>query len=197
MNRILKNVLLLSAVTLPLAGPAMAADTYTLDPNHTNVFWQANHLGFSNPSGKFGDVTGTLTLDEAKPENSKVDVLIKPAVMVTGIAKFDDHLKSKDFFNVDKFPTATFKSTKVERIGDDAAKVTGDLTLLGVTKPVVLDVKLNKIGDNPMSKIKTAGFSATTTIKRSDFGMDMAIPNVSDEVKITIESEANIVKAGK
>lgn len=171
---------------------AQAADTYTLDPSHTNIFWHADHFGFSTPSGKFSDVSGTLVLDEQKPENSKVDVTIKTASLVTGIPKFEEHLKSKDFFDVAKFTQATFVSDKVTVTGKDTAKVAGVLTLHGVSKPVVLDVKLNKIGEHPMTKEKAAGFSATTTVKRSDFGMSYALPGVADEVKITIESEANI-----
>jgi len=171
---------------------AAAADTYTLDPSHTNITWHAEHFGFSKPNGKFPGVQGTLTLDEQKPENSKVNVTIQTASILTGIAKFDAHLKSADFFNVEKFPTATFVSDKVEPSGKDMAKVQGTLTLLGVAKPITLDVKLNKIGENPINKKKTAGFSATTTIKRSEFGMSYGTPGVGDEVVVTIESEANL-----
>ncbi len=189
-NTILK-ALAVSAISL-CALSAQAAETFTLDPSHTNVVWSANHFGFSNPSGKFAKVEGTVTLDEAKPANSKLNVTISTASIVTGIEKFDEHLKSKDFFNAEKFPVATFVSDKVEVTGKDTAKVHGNLTLLGVTKPEVLDVKLNKIGENPMNKKKTAGFSATTTIKRSEFGMGYGIPNVSDDVKIAIEAEATL-----
>ena len=96
------------------------------------------------------------------------------------------------FFNSEQFPTATFSSNKVEITGPDTAVVTGDLTLVGVTKPVTLDVKLNKIGENPISKLKTAGFSATGVVKRSEFGISYALPGVSDEVQIAIEAEANV-----
>lgn len=172
--------------------PALAADTYTFDPAHTTVIWKAEHLGFSHPHGLFSNVEGTLTLDEATPANSKVDVTIKTDNIATGIAKFDDHLKSKDFFNVKEFPAATFKSTKVEKTGDNTAKVTGDLTLLGVTKPVTLDVTLNKKGEHPMSKKPTVGFTATGTIKRSEFGLSYGVPNVGDDVPIMIEAEASL-----
>jgi len=191
MNKI-KKLLLISALSVTaLSTNAHAADTYTLDPTHTNITWQVNHLGFSNPNGKFTNTQGTLVLDEAKPENSSVKVTITPGSSLSGVEKLDEHMKSDSFFDVVKFPTATFESTKVEVTGKDTAKVTGNLNLHGVTKPVVLDVKLNKIGEHPMTKAKTAGFSATTTIKRSDFGMNYGIPAVSDEVKLTIESEAN------
>lgn len=189
--RFLTRCLLVSTVSLASVS-AYAADTYTLDPMHTNVFWHANHMGFSTPSGKFADVKGTVTLDEAAPQNSALQVTIASASIVTGIEKFDTHLKSKDFFNVEQFPTATFVSTKVEPTGTNTAKVTGTLTMLGVAKPVTLDVKLNKIGENPMTKAKTAGFSATGTIKRSEFGMNYGVPMVADDVQLTIESEATI-----
>ncbi len=192
MKNIIKQIVLTSAIYIPLSLSAHAAETYNLDPSHTNITWHANHFGFSNPSGKFAKTEGVLTLDEAKPANSKVEVTISTASIVTGIDKFDEHLKSDDFFKVVKFPEAKFVSQKVDLKGRDAAKVTGNLTLLGVTKPITLDVKLNKIGENPINKKKTAGFSASTTIKRSDFGINYALPGVSDEVKIDIESEANL-----
>ncbi len=190
MKRILLSSLAALALFLPSAGHA--ADTYKLDPNHTNILWHANHFGFSNPSGRFGIKDGSVTLDEANPANSKVDVVIDIKGLVTGIDKFNEHIKSKDFLDADQFDTASFKSTKVDVTGKDAAKVTGDFTLHGVTKPVVLDVKLNKMGEHPMNQKKTAGFTASTVIKRSDFGISMYVPNVSDEVKIDIEAEASV-----
>lgn len=165
---------------------------YVFDQTHTQVTWHANHFGFSTPNGKFTDVSGDITLNEKNPEKSSVNVVIKTAKIDTGIEKFDEHLKSKDFFNVEKFPEAKFTSKTVEVTGKDTAKVTGSLTLLGVTKDVVLDTKLNKIGENPFTKKKTAGFSATTTIKRSDFGMSYGVPGVADDITLTIEAEATI-----
>ncbi len=192
MSLSLARVLAATALlALPLSA-AQAADTYKFDPSHTTVVWDADHLGFSHPHGLFPEVEGTLTLDESAPANSKLDVTIHTDKIATGIAKFDDHLKSKDFFNVEKFPTATFKSTKIEKTGDKTAKVTGDLTLLGITKPVTLDVTLNKKGEHPMNKKPTVGFSATGTIKRSDFGISYGLPNVGDDVPLTIEAEASL-----
>jgi len=170
-----------------------AAETYKLDPTHTAVTWHVNHFGFSTPSGKFMSVDGTLVLDEAKPEASKIDVTIDISGLNSGVPKLDEHLLTPDFFDVAKYPTATFKSTEVDVTGKDTAKVTGDFTLHGVTKPVVLDVKLNKIDKN-MKGVKTAGFTASTMLKRSDYGMDAYVPNLGDEVKIEIESEANLVE---
>jgi polyisoprenoid-binding protein YceI len=177
--------LLLASVT------AEAAETYTMDPSHTAVTWTINHFGFSNPWGKFSMITGTLTLDEQAPQNSMVSVTIPMAELVTGIEKLDEHVKSPDFLDVATYPEATFVSTKVKLTGKATADVYGTLTMHGVSKPEVLHVKLNKVGENMMKK-KTAGFSATATIKRSDFGVTKYVPMLGDEVKLYIESESNI-----
>jgi polyisoprenoid-binding protein YceI len=183
-------------VCLPAAALA-APETYSLDPNHTNVEWHASHFGFSTPSGKFANVEGKLVLDEAAPAKSSVEAVIWTDSLITGIPKFDEHLKSLDFLNVEKYAKATFKSTRVEMTGKHTAKVHGQFTLLGVTMPIVLDVKLNKIGTSMAHKVKSAGFSATTTLKRSQYGMTFGLPGVPDEVLITIESEANLIDAPK
>lgn len=194
----MKKLLLALAVTTTVAtgvfGAAQAAETYAFDPTHTNIVWHANHFGFSNPSGRFGVTEGKLVLDEAAPQNSTVEVTIDVNGLVTGIEAFDTHLKSADFLDTAQFPTATFKSTAVEVTGEKTAKVTGDLTLHGVTKPVTLDMTLNKIDNNPLINKKTAGFSGKIVLKRSDFGISAYVPNVSDEVTIQIEAEANIVE---
>ncbi len=190
----MKKLLLttLAAGSMFLAANQALAEQYTLDPTHTNIVWKTSHFGFSSPSGKFAKVEGSFNLDEDAPENSSVNVTIYPASIVTGIEKFDAHLASPDFFNAEKFETAQFTSTRIEMTGEDSAKIHGDLTLLGVTKPVVLDARLNKIGINPLNNLKTAGFSATTTIKRSEFGMGWGVPNVGDDVLIEIEAEGNV-----
>lgn len=180
---------ILAAATI-FTAPALAADTYTFDPTHTSVIWSAGHMGKSNPHGIFANIEGTLVLDEAKPENSRIDVKIPTGMIATGIAKFDEHLKSKDFFNVAEFPDAKFVSTKVEKTGEKTAKVTGNLTLLNFTKPVTLDVTFNGKGPNPMSGKEVVGFSASGVIKRSEFGIEYGVPHVPDEVKIQIEAEA-------
>jgi len=185
------KLIILTTLSLAFASPVFAApENFMIDPNHTNILWNVNHFGFSSPSGRFGIKGGNLVLDEKDIKKSKIEVVIDVASLVTGIKKFDEHIKSADFLDTDKFPTADFKSTKVDVVDKNNVKITGDFTLHGVTKPVVLNVKINKIGIHPMAKKKAAGFSATTIIKRSDFGIDKYIPNVSDEVKISIESEA-------
>jgi len=190
MKNFLRTGLVIAGLLFSVSA-AQAADTYTIDPNHTSVVWTINHFDFSHPWGKFAQVTGTLTLDEQAPQNSKVSAIIPVGNFLTGIDKLDEHLKSAAFFDVATYPTASFASNKVTQTGKDTATVDGMLTLHGVTKPVTLAVTLNKIGQNMMNK-KTAGFSATATIKRSDFGMTSYLPGLGDEVKLYIESEANL-----
>lgn len=191
----MKRILLAAALGLAFAGTASAAAlTYKIDPNHTDVVASWSHFGFSNPVAHFGKVDGTITYDPAKPAASKVEVTIPLDGLDSHVADFDEHLKSADFFDAAKYPTITFKSTKVEAAGAKKLKVTGDLTVHGVTKPAVLDVTINKVGEQPMAKRAAAGFDATTTLKRSDFGIAKYVPNVSDEIKIRITTEAIVPK---
>lgn len=171
--------------------PGLETRTYNLDPHHTNIIWHVNHFGFSNPSGRFGIVKGNILWNDLKPEQTTLDVTIDVAGLATGMDDFNTHIKSADFLDAAKYPTATFTSTKVLPMGHDAAKVTGNLTLHGVTVPVTLEVKLNKTGINPVSQKQTVGFSAKGTLKRSDFGISKYVPDVSDEVTLDIEAEAN------
>lgn len=163
----------------------VAAGTYAVDPNHTQVIWSVNHLGFTPLYGAFGASGGTLEIDPAKPSAAKVNVTFNIADVSTTSAGFTKHLLSGDFFDAAKHPTATFTSTSVQ-VDGDGAKITGDLTIKGITKPVTLDAKLYGAGTNPMTKKQTVGFSATTTIKRSDFGVGYAAPVVSDETELKI-----------
>ena len=173
----------------------IAAGTYKLDPTHTDVLVQWSHMGFSNPSAHFGNADGTLVYDAADVGKSNVEVTLPLSGLNSFTAKFDEHLRSADFFDAAKFPTATFKSTKVEAAGTNKLTVTGDLTVKGITKPVVLDVTVNGAGEHPMAKVPSVGFDATTTIKRSDFGVGAYAPAVSDDVKVRITTEASIPKA--
>lgn len=165
-------------------------EKYIIDSSHSYVSWHISHFGFSHPSGKWL-ANGTLILDKEKPENSKVDVTIQIANVVTGIPKLDEHLIGKDFFDAKKFPVATFVSQKVDLTEKDKARVYGTLTLHGISKPVVLKVKLNKLAMSPITHKDTAGFTAITMLKRSDFGIDAYSPGLGDKVKIRIEVEAN------
>ena len=153
------------------------------------MLWHINHLGFSTQTGKWY-AHGTLALDKEKPANDKVNVTINIADLVTGIAELNKHLEGKLFFDAAQFPVATFVSDKVNVTGKDTAKVHGILTIHGVSKPVTLNVKLNKVGMSVVTNKMTAGFSATTKIKRSDFGINEFLPDLGDEVKLDIEVEA-------
>lgn len=191
----MKRILLAAALGLAFAGAAAAAPvTYKIDPNHTDVIASWSHFGFSNPIAHFGKVDGTITYDPAKPSASSVQVTIPLEGLASHVGDFDEHLKSADFFDAAKYPNITFKSTKVEAAGEGKLKVAGDLTVHGVTKPAVLDVNVNKVGEQPMAKRAAAGFDATTTLKRSEFGLGKYVPNVSDEVKIRITTEAIVPK---
>ncbi|MDR3501617.1 MAG: YceI family protein [Legionella sp.] len=164
-------------------------ETLILDNHHTYIAWNIKHLGFSTQTGKWY-ATGQLVIDKEHPENSKVVANINVADIVTGIPELDKHLKSKLFFDVDHFPKATFVSDKVKVTGENKADVSGVLTLHGVSKPVVLHVIFNKAGMNPVNNKMTAGFTATATIKRSDFGINTLLPALGDEVELNINAEA-------
>jgi polyisoprenoid-binding protein YceI len=189
----MRRFALLASVAL-VSGFAFSAqaapEKFELDKPHTQIIFSVNHLGFSTSYGKFTDYAGTINLDQQEPKNSDVDVTIQTASLDMSDEKWDEHLKSKDFFDVEQFPTMTFKSTKVEVTGDKTANVTGDLTLHGVTKPVTLAVTYNGTGKHPMMDRMETGFEATGKIKRSDFGMGYGVPAVGDDVNITISVEA-------
>lgn len=176
------------------AAPAAAADKYDIDPNHSQVQFGWTHFGFSNLWASFDRFDGELMLDPADWAKSSVSVTIPLDSVDTGVAKLDTHLRSPDFFDTAKFPNATFKSTRVEATGEKTLKVHGDLTLHGITKPVVLDVTINAVGKHPMTGKQTAGFDATATVSRADFKVEMYAPNVSDQIRIRISTETN--KAG-
>lgn len=184
------RTLLISALLASSVSVACAADTYELDPNHTHVTFSFQHLGLSTFDGKIPASGGKLVLDRAQRTGS-VEVTFSIKDVATGVAKFDDHLRSDDFFSAQKYPTATFKSTKVEFQGDKPAKVTGDLTIKDVTRPVTLEVtSFNCVDQHPMAKVPACGANATAKIKRSDFGLTYALPAVRDEIELTVEMEA-------
>jgi len=174
-----------------LAAPAYAAkpDAYTFDKVHTQIFFSVSHLGFSFSTGSFTGFDGGFTFSAEKPEQSSVNVTIDASSLSLHDAKWEEHVKSADFLNVAEHPSISFKSTKVEKTGDNTGRITGDLTLLGVTKPVTLEVVFNKAAIHPYSKQFVAGFSATAALMRSDFGMDYGLPGIGDEVNISIEVE--------
>ncbi len=167
------------------AAAKVAAGTYTVDTDHTQIAWGVDHLGFNVYYGIFGGTTGSLTIDPAKPAAASVMLTIPIDKVATTSEKLNGHLKSADFFDTAKFPTATFKSTSIV-VDGLKAKISGDLTIKGVTKPIVLDARFTGAGPNPMSKIETVGFEATAKVKRSDYGITYALPVLGDEVSLHI-----------
>ncbi len=189
-----KTLLLTASLVAASANAFAAGVSYKLDPTHTNVLASWSHFGFSHPSAHFGAVDGTLVYDEKHVAKSSVDVTLPLSGLDSFVPKLDEHLKSADFFDAEKFPAITFKSTKVEDLGGGKLRITGDLTVKGTTRPVVLAAQLNKAGDHPMTKRPTVGFDATTTIKRSEFGVGAYVPNVGDEITLRITTEASAAK---
>ncbi len=192
---------------LPVAGSAqdpglklstdpatVPAGAYTLDSNHGRIVWNVSHRGLSIWYGDFAKPTGTAVLDPKNPAADTVDITIPTASVSTTNAKLDGELKSPDWFDAEKFPTIHFKSTKVVPTGPGAARVIGDLTFHGVTKPVMLEVTFHAAGADGMSKRYNVGFDAKTRIKRSDFGVLTGLPALGDDVHIVIS--APFYKAG-
>jgi polyisoprenoid-binding protein YceI len=189
-----KAVLALAALALPMAAEA-APESYTIDPTHSYAYFEVDHLGVSTQRGRFDRTSGKFTLDRAAKTGS-VELNIETASVSTGDnvkgsrpRTLDDHLKNADFFNTAEFPRATFKSTGVKFAGDNPAEIAGTLTLLGVTKPVTLKVERWTCKDNPMSKKPMCGGNASTTIKRTDWGMKYGVPAIGDEVRLWMSVE--------
>lgn len=190
---------LVPVLALLLAVPAVAqtpgrpaprlitAGAYEVDVNHTQVTWSVNHLGFSLLQGQFGASGGRAVIDPARPAATRLDVTFDVRELSVTSAPFATHLKGPDFFDVAKHPTARFVSRSVAMRGG-AGTVTGDLTIKGVTRPVTLDATFVGAGANPRSKKTNVGFRATGAIKRSDFGLGLAAPAVSDRVDLQINA---------
>ena len=185
------TVLSIAALVLASAS-ATAAETYEIDPAHTYGNFEIGHMGLSTMHGRI-DVTGGTIVMDRQGDGSRVEVTLDPSTVDTGHDKRDEHLRNTEgFFEVEKYPEMRFVSTSVSFDDDDEATVQGDLTMHGVTRAVTLDVDDMNCRVNPLEKSNyTCGFSAETTVKRSDFGMDAYIPLVADEVEIQIEAEAN------
>jgi polyisoprenoid-binding protein YceI len=171
-----------------------AVQKFDIDTMHTQASFTYDHFGFSNPTGRLEQIKGSIELNQQDWGKSKVSVTMPLSGLHTGVEKLDAHLKSADFFDAEKNPDITFKSTKVEKTGEKTLKVTGDMTAHGVTKPVTLDVKINKIGENKMMATQSAGFEADAHIKRSDWGVAAYAPAVSDEVHIHLTVSADLAK---
>ena len=174
--------------------PARAAEErYVIDPNHMAIIFFVSHLGFAETAGQFTRAEGSFVFDDAKPSVSDIEIKIDAASVDTHHPARDEHLRKEDFLWVEKFPEITFRGTAAQQTGPRTGLIQGDLTIRGVTKPVVLDVTWNKSGAYPFGDQHwAAGFSAQTQIKRSDFGMTYAVAGglVGDNVDIILEFEA-------
>lgn len=185
----MRKILLALFTLAGFSAPALAADKYEFDKSHTAILFFVSHLGYSETMGKFTEYDGYFTFDEAKPENSAVDVTLKPSGIRTSSEGLDKHLQNADFFHTEKFPEIRFKSTGIKVTGEKTGEVTGNVTMLGVTRPAVLRVTFNKAGAHPKTQDYIAGFNAEAVIRRSDFGMNYGIPMVGDKVRLWISTE--------
>ena len=191
----MKTILGALALALPLAAMANP-ENYTVDPTHSFAYFEVEHLGVSNQRGRFDRTSGKFVVDRVAKSGS-VELNIESASVSTGDnvkgsrpRTLDDHLKTADFFNVAEFPRVSFKSTGVKFAGDNPSEIAGNLTLIGVTKPVTLKVERWACRDNPMSKKPMCGGNVTATLKRTDFGMKYGVPAIGDEIRLWFSVEA-------
>ncbi|SEN63947.1 YceI family protein [Palleronia pelagia] len=186
------RLLTTTALALGLAAPAAIAEpvAYELDSSHSQILFSYEHLGFSTTWGMFSGFEGDIQFDQEDPANSSVEVSFPVRSMFTGWEGRFEHFMSDDFFGAEEGDMVTFTSTGIEVTGDSTANITGDLSMNGVTREVVLEATLNQAGEHPMEGKPWAGFDATTTILRSDYNVGMFAPYVSDEVQVHISIEA-------
>ena len=196
----IRAFLLSTVLAAGLAAPALAqsfanpspsavqAGAYKIEPTHTRVLFSVSHMGFTTWYGDFSDASGALVLDPMHPDSSRLDVTIPMSSISTTNAKLDGELKSADWFDVARFPTASFRSTSVRVVGQGQADVTGELTLHGVTRAETLRVSFNGAGQNPLDHAYTAGFEVRGQIKRSEFGVSKYVPLVGDTVDLIISA---------
>ena len=194
----LRNIAIISLTSLITSACTQAniaqAEVYQIDASHTHVQFSVDRFGFNDVIATFLEVDGTITLDQDSPENSSVSVDISAASVMSGDASRDEAIVTPFWLNVENFPTMHYQSTSIEMISDTQADITGDLTLLGVIKPVILHATLNKIGEDRAARSMAAGFSATAVLNRSDFEMNTALGMVGDEVTIRIETLAHLIE---
>lgn len=170
---------------------AVPGGRYELDPTHGYILFSYSHLGFSNPSVGFNTFEAVLDLDADDPADSGIQVTIDASSIDSRVPEFNDHLNGADFFDTAQFPAIVFESTGILAVADDRFKVTGNLTIKDVTRPVVLDATINKAANHPFKQTPTIGITATGDILRSEWGLDNYAPAVSDEVTLRIEVELN------
>lgn len=181
---------LLVAALLTLSVTAAFAQSYTIDPGHTYPSFEADHLGLSFWRGKFTKTTGKVALDRASATGGSIEIVIDASSIDFGHAKMSENARGKDMFNVEQFPTVTYKSKALKFEGDKLVSVEGDMTLLGVTKPMTLKVSQFKCIMHPLLKREVCGVDASARFDRSDYGLSYGVPRFSPEVKLQIQAEA-------
>lgn len=193
----MKNLLLAAAFASPMLalGSAATAEIYKFDPGHTEIRFTYNHAGLSDQNGQWKIIDGEVDFDANDIAATKVTVTVDAASIDTGVGPLDEHLKSGDFFDAEKFPTITFTSTGVEQTGDDSVTLVGDLTIKEITKPITMSFKLNHQGAHPLGEFfdyykgEWIGVQGTGDMLRSDFGVGMFAPVTSDEITLSISAE--------
>ncbi len=187
----MKKILLFSVLAIASLTGFSQTKTWTNDPAHSRLGFVVKHLAISEIDGRFADFTVNVTTSKADYSDAKIELTAKTASIDTDVEARDNHLRTADFFDVEKFPTLTFKSTSFEKVGENKAKLVGNLTLHGVTKVVTLDVVYNGSVVNPMNSQQTVGFKITGVLKRSDFGIGASFPEVviSDDIQIVANAE--------
>lgn len=179
-----------TAIALAAVAPVQSAEKWEFDKAHTQVLFVVNHLGFTDLTGQFRVVDGELMLDRDDLSNSSVTATLQAESVDMNHEGIDRHLRNEDFFDVSQFPTLEFRSTSVEVVDEDNLRLVGELTMIGQTLPVSLDVAINNIGEHPMSGRPHAGFTATGSLTRTEWGMGYGTPNVGDDIEIRINLEA-------
>ena len=185
---IISKFIFVLALLVTFSSLTYAAETYKLDPAHTSIVFRVKHLGISYVFGRFNGPTGSIVFDESAPSKSAVDMQAETKNVDTAVEKRDTHLKSPDFFNAGEYPLVSFKSKSVKKLGEHTYEVSGDLTLLGKTRPITVEVHATGAGKDPWGNFRR-GFETSFSINRSDFGMDFMMGGVSDEVNLTVSVE--------
>lgn len=198
MRNLVRSALLTSLLAFAASASAdlseVPSGNYGLDKTHAYISFTYSHLGFSNPHVGFNSFDVDLSFDSDNLANSAVAVTIDAKSVDSRVDEFNEHLNDEDLFDTENYPTITFNSTNIKWTGDNALDVTGDLTIKGTTRAVTLRTKINKAANHPMAKLPTIGISAMAKVSRSEFGLSVAVPMVSDEVTIYIEAELPFAK---